>query len=127
MYFEGKFGKCKFYIFPKNIYTFGKYSDIKQKDGLILSKIYIGQNFVATEENLESIIVHEMIHMYVRTIENVRFDGLLGHGHHFRKHLKRLNKKYGLNIEVHPNFEGINDKKHIPKLWERVLLWLIDR
>ena len=83
----------QFYIFPKNIHTFGKYSDIKQKDGLILSKIYIGQNFVATEENLESIIVHEMIHMYVRSIENVRFDGLLGHGHHFRKHLKRLNKK----------------------------------
>ena len=87
MYFEGKLGKCKFYILPKNIYTFGKYSDIKQKDGLILSKIYIGQNFVATEENLESII-----DMYVRTIENVRFDGLLGHGRHFRKHLKDWTK-----------------------------------
>lgn len=126
-YFEGKLGKCKFFLFPKNIYTFGKYTDITQKDGSILNKIYISQNLVVTEENLESIIVHEMIHMYVRTVENVRFDGLLGHGCHFRKHQKRLNKKFGLNIEIHPNLECIDNKKRIPKLWEKVLLWLIDR
>ena len=65
--------------------------------------------------------------MYVRTVENVRFDGLLGHGYHFRKHQKRLNKKFGLNIEIHPNLECIDNKKRIPKLWEKVLLWLIDR
>lgn len=127
MYFDGKLGKCKFYLFPKNIYTFGKYTDIKQKDGSILSKIYIGQNFVITEENLELIIVHEMIHMYVRTVENVKFDGLLGHGFYFRKHRKRLKKNFGLKIDIHPKLGCINNKKHIPKLWERVLLWIIDR
>ena len=126
-YFDGKLGKCKFFLFPKNIYTFGKYTDITQKDGSITSKIYIGQNFVLTEKNLESIIVHEMIHMYVRTIEGVKFDGLLGHGRHFRRLQKQLNKKFGLNIEVHPNIESVDNKKHTPKLWERFLLWLIDR
>lgn len=64
--------------------------------------------------------------MYVRTIEGVRIDGVLGHGRHFRKHCRRLLKDYGLKIEVHPKFEYIN-KKLFPKMWERVILWLIDR
>lgn len=125
-YFEGKLGKCKFYIFNKTIYAFGKYSDILLKNGKIDSRIYIGQYFKLTEENLERILVHEMIHMYVRTIEGVKFDGLLGHGRHFRKHQKRLNKEFGLNIEVHPRLECVNGKP-LPKRWERILLWLIDR
>ena len=125
-YFEGKLGKCKFFLFAKNIYSFGKYTDILLKDGTIVSKIYIGQNFVLTDENLEAIIVHEMIHMYVRTIEGVKYDGLLCHGRHFRRQQKRLKKEFGLTIEIHPNMEYI-DNYHMPKLWERVLLWIIDR
>lgn len=126
-YFEGKLtGKCKFCIFSKNIAAFGKYTHQTYKSGKAVNYIYVGQNTVWTDEKLERIIVHEMIHMYVRTVENVKFDGLLGHGWYFRKHMRRIRKKFGLNIEVHPSFEIIN-KKFTPKLWERILLWLIDR
>lgn len=125
-YFGGKLGKCRFFIFPKNTLAFGKYTDNTLKDGSIRSSIHIGQSTVWTEKKLELIIVHEMIHMYVRTIEGVRFDGLLGHGRHFRRQQKRLKKEFGLKIEVHPNFEPKPPKQY-PKTWERVLLWLIDR
>ena len=64
-------------------------------------------------------------HMYIRTIEGKKLDGVIGHGRRFRAHCKRLRKEYGLNIRIHGDFGYIN-KKLYPKLWDRVLTWLID-
>lgn len=126
-YFEGKLtGKCKFYIFSKEVGLFGKYTHYINTDGSVTNKIYVGTSTIWTDEKLEQVIVHEMIHMYVRTVENIKFDGLLGHGWHFRKHMRRIRKKFGLNIEVHSSFEQLN-KKYIPNFWERIIFWLIDR
>jgi hypothetical protein len=125
LYFNNKLGKCKLYFFSKNIHFFGKYVDTINKKGEIISKIYIGQNTIWTEENLKEILVHEMIHMYIRTVENKKFDGLLGHGNSFRKYCKKLKKEFGLIINIHPKFDYINKSK--PKLWEKIILWIIDR
>lgn len=95
-YFGGKLiGKCKFYIFSKEVGSFGKYTYYINNDGSRTNKIYVGQSTVWTDEKLEQIIVHEMIHMYVHTVENVKIDGLLGHGRHFKKHMRRLKKEFG--------------------------------
>lgn len=126
-YFEGKLSdNCKFYIFSKNNGSFGKYTYYINSDGSVTNKIYVGQSTVWTDEKLEQVIVHEMIHMYVRTVENIKIDGLFGHGRHFRKHMRRLKKEFGLKIEVYPTFERLN-KKYVPNLWERIIFWLIDR
>ena len=125
-YFWGKLDKCRFYIIGVNNSDYGSYTPQRDSKGNLYSIIRIGRCVRWTDETLRLILVHEMIHMYVRTIEGVRIDGVLGHGRHFRKHCRRLLKDYGLKIEVHPKFEYIN-KKLFPKMWERVILWLIDR
>ena len=40
------------------------------------------------EEKLKQIIVHEMIHHYVHTIDGISLDGLFQHGFHFVRQTK---------------------------------------
>ena len=69
-YFYGKLGDCKFmwllskgplgtYIYDNGVSTIG----INRKP-----------NHPVTDEYLEEVMIHEMIHMYVRTVENVKID-----------------------------------------------------
>lgn len=125
LYFYNKLTNCKFYFFNKNIPFFGKYVDYITTKGILINKIYIGRNTIWTNEKLKEILIHEMIHMFIRTVENVKFDGLLGHGKRFRKHCKRLKKDFNIIINIHPKFDYINKPK--PKLWEKLILWIIDR
>jgi hypothetical protein len=125
LYFEGKLCGCKFFWLSSNHCAYGKYIAQPTKKGLI-SKIGVARNTIWTEENLRELLVHEMIHMYIRTIECEAYDGVLGHGRRFRAHCKRLRDRFGLNIRIHGDFGFIN-KKLYPKTWEKVLLWLIDR
>lgn len=124
MYFDGKLGKCKFYWMSPNQNNYGKYIGQPSPKGII-SSIGVARNTIWTEDNLRELLVHEMIHMYITTIEGKMFDGVLGHGRRFRAHRKRLRKEHGLNIRIHGDFGYIN-KKLYPKLWDRVLTWLID-
>lgn len=126
MYFGGKLGKCRFFWLTRTGGDYGCYTPQPSKNGLI-SKIGIGRNTIWTEDNLRELLVHEMVHMYIRTVEGKRFDGLLGHGRRFRAHCRRLKKDYGIVIHIHCENFGLIDKKPSPKLWERVLLWIIDR
>ena len=125
MYFDGKLGKCKFHWMSPNQGDYGEYNVQYNKSGLV-SNIGVARNAIWTEENLRELLVHEMIHMYIRTVEGKKLDGVLGHGRRFRGHCKRLKGVYGLRIRIHPEFGHIN-KQLSPKLWERVVLWLIDR
>ena len=125
LYFGGKLGNCQFYFFPKNRTAFGKYTLWKKTSGEDVSHIYIGSRFNWNEQLLKEVLVHEMIHMYVTTIEGVKYDGVLGHGKHFRKQAKRIAKNYGIIISAH-SFDSYTGKEVQPKLWERLLLWLID-
>ena len=127
MYFGGKLGKCSFIWIPKGGY-FGVYLDCITKAKKIQSKIGITRNVHWTEETLKEILVHEMVHMYIRTVEGKRHDGIICHGRRFRAHCKRLKRDYGLNIKSYQEYEPINKKIAPPrKLWEKVLMWLIDR
>lgn len=125
-YFEGKLGKCDFFWLISGPWFYGKYAVQRTKDGKIHSKIGITRSVNWTEETLKELLVHEMIHMYVTTVEGKKYDGVLGHGRRFRAHCKRLKRDFGLVIAIHGNYEHANTKKS-PKLWEKFLLWLIDR
>ena len=92
----------------------------------LISKIGVARNTIWIEENLRELLVHEMIHMYIRTIEGKAYDGVLGHGRRFRAHCKRLRDRFGLNIRIHGDF-GYIHKKNYPKKNGKILLWLIDR
>lgn len=124
LYFNGVLGKCDFCWYSVNQTNYGGYIAYETENGVI-SKIWIGRNTYWDEEKLKEILVHEMIHMYVRTIDNKKIDGILGHGRHFRRQCKRIKKEHGLIIHKHPNF-GYIKKELNPKKWEKVLLWLID-
>ena len=127
MYFYGKLGQCKFYWMSPNQSNYGKYIAQPTKNGLV-SSIGVARNTCWTEENLKELLVHEMIHMYVTIVEGKNIDGILGHGRRFRWHCKRIKRDYGLNIPIHisGNYGYIN-KKLNPKLWDRILTWLVDR
>ena len=60
----------------------------------------------------EDIIIHEMIHHYVRTIDR-QWGGLFGHGRLFRRQCKRLKRDYGLAITIHSKLPRINNKRTI--------------
>ena len=126
LYFDGKLGKCDFFWLLSKPGFYGKYATSQDKNGKIKSKIGITRSVKWTEQSLKELLVHEMIHMYVTTIEGKSYDGLLGHGRRFRSHCKRLKEDFGLIITIH-GYSWCEDKKLSPKLWEKVLLWLIDR
>lgn len=125
-YFYGKLGKCDFSFFPKYRSALGKYNSKNDKNGKPKDRIWIGTSVIWTEEHLQRILIHEMIHMYVYRVEGYKYDGILGHGWRFRRQCRRIRKNYGIEVLKYPNVKFIN-KKTSPKIWERILLWIIDR
>ena len=77
MYFGGQLGKCEILWGLVNNADYGAYHAHEKEDGLH-SRIWVGRNTIWTEEGLRELLVHEMIHMYVRTVEGKRMDGLFG-------------------------------------------------
>lgn len=120
MYFDVRLGKCGFFWLNKSEGDLGTYHFQNGK-----SSIGISRNVGWTENTLKEVIVHEMVHMYVTTIDNVEHDGVLGHGRHFKKQCKRLRDDFGLIIPIHST---LKNKEGFPQNWfEKILLWLIDR
>ena len=126
LYFDGKLGKCNFFWLIANPGDYGKYNLKHTKQGDV-SMIGVARSTDWTEETLRELLVHEMIHMYVTTVEGVKHDGVLGHGRHFRKHMKRLKQEHDLIITLHGENFPLKDKKFAPKWWEKLILWIIDR
>lgn len=125
-YFNGQLGKCKFYLLPKTKSTLGKYNGQEDKNGKPVDRIGIGTGVIWTEEAFKRVLIHEMVHMYNRRIDNCVWDGVLGHGRRFKRQCRRLKKEYGIDVLSLPEVEFIK-KEFSPKCWERILLWLIDR
>lgn len=126
MYFNGILPKCKFcFILPDSLggYSYDKTSNgYQHRIGICKSVIYWDETI------LKEILIHEMIHLYVQHVHHVGWDGVLGHGWRFRKQVRRLRKEYGLRIGIHPpKTVRYRKKKFRPKLWEKILLWIIDR
>ena len=126
LYFNGKLGECDFSFFSKNTSYLGWYNSRNDKNGKPKDKIWIGTCVKWIDESLERIMVHEMVHMYVYRIKKCKLDGLLGHGRRFRRKCRLIKNDYGIDVLTLPKVEFL-DKKFLPKPWEKVLLWLIDR
>ena len=97
LYFNGELGKCRFYFLGKECGLLGKYL-YYDDNGKNESRIGIKRNIDDFDVKLKSTLIHEMVHMYVTTIEGVKHDGLFGHGRRFRKHNRRLKKEFGILI-----------------------------
>ena len=126
LYFDGRLGKCDFSFFSKKQSILGWYCAKEDSKGRPNDKIWIGTSVVWREEHLQRILIHEMIHMYVYRVEGHKYDGVLGHGWRFRRQCRRIRKHYGIEALKLPDVEFINPKFY-PKLWEKILLWIIDR
>ena len=70
-----------------------------ERRGKLIGHIWIASNVDWNEEDLREVIVHEMIHHYVRMIEGHE-GGLFGHNWRFKRQCKRLKRDYGLNIHI---------------------------
>lgn len=124
LYFDGELGKCR--LSCPNMIDFGAYYYNAKKKDKVKSQIMIARNVNWTETALRDTIIHEMIHMYVRTVCGKRIDGLLGHGWAFRRECRRIKRNFGITITIH-GFEIENLRKGpSTKLWEKVPLCIID-
>ena len=124
-YFDGKLGRCEFSFLRKKDSAYGTYLRRKTSSGNEISVIRMGRCITWNEERLREILVHEMIHMYVETIEKKHFDGLFGHGWRFRRQCRRIRRNHGLRVRVHPHYKRI-DKSPGPKWLDTVLIYLLD-
>ena len=128
LYFDNQLKNCKFSVLRNspNNESLGRCNTIK-KNGKILGRIWIAKNVFWTEKTFRETVIHEMIHLYNEQIEDSS-PAFLWHTWHFRRKLKELNKKYGLNIRIcHLDVYSIYEK--IPstffgKLMRRIRLEL---
>lgn len=126
-YFGGVLGECDFFLIPKTDGTLGFYRTKMDRCGKLRDRIWIGTSVVWNDELLRNVLVHEMAHMYVHRINGRRHDGLLGHGRYFRKQVRRIKRDFGFDIDDRfEKVEYLNPKFQI-RLWERLILWIIDR
>ncbi len=125
LYFDSKLDSCQFSFTGKNNSAYGTYRRWKAADGKEKSRISIGRCIIWNEENLREILVHEMIHMYVETVEKKHYDGLFGHGWRFRRKCRHILREHSLRVRVHPHFRRI-DKSLEPKWWDTALTFLLD-
>ncbi len=69
-------------------------------------KIYINKCIQWTEDDLNDVIIHEMIHFYIKSILNKT--PIFSHGYYFRKIRKEIIKK-GYNVSL--NYKHLKYKK----------------
>ena len=99
LYFNNELPMCTFsYNYMKD--AFGRYTTHTKSNGRKIGHIWISKSIDLDEEMLRELLVHEMIHHYVRIIEGVFFDGFFCHGRHFVRQIKRIKKEHGLEIQV---------------------------
>lgn len=108
-YFNGVLPKCKYHVLRYNDGPDGFYNPLL-KDGKLIGHIWIQHKVDWTEEDLREVIVHEMIHHYVQTIEGHK-GGLFGHNWRFRRQCRRIKKEYGLIIAIHKRVCRIGETK----------------
>lgn len=106
-YFNSILPKCEFSACKLD--CFGQYTCPNSKSKK-RNRIWITTDVDWTEETLKDVLIHEMIHHYVTTVDGCKlFDGfswygLFGHGKHFRKQIYRLKKEFGLKVHIHYPF-----------------------
>ena len=111
LYFNNELPMCTFsYNYMKD--AFGRYATHTKSNGRKVGNIRISKSMDLDEEMLRQLLVHEMIHHYVHTIDGVSFDGFFCHGWHFVRQIKRIEKEYGLEIKVcYPEWRFKGEKR----------------
>lgn len=125
-YFDGKLGPCEMKT-TRRTDLYGEFKPREKKNGTTKYEIYITTQAMWDDISIKDCILHEMAHFYVYSCLGVKKEGVFNHGKNFRRTVKQLRKKYGVQISAYcydyPPIKGHPS----PKLWERVLSWLIDR
>ena len=118
LYFNNELPMCRFtYTYMRDV--FGRYMTSTTPKGKKIGHIWISKSIDLDEEMLRELLVHEMIHHYVRTIDGVFFDGFFCHGRHFVRQVKRIKKQYGLDIWIcSPHWHYHNEKPHTSRSTE---------
>lgn len=98
LYFGGILPRCKFHLHRTKRSPLGTYT-YSFKNGKPIGEIWIAYNVEWSEETLCRVIVHEMIHHYVRVIEGKK-GGIFGHNWRFKRQCKRIRKNYGVKINT---------------------------
>lgn len=98
MYFNNELSICDCHYIKLDVY--GRFTYKKDKDGIIHGKIWITNDVDWTEEVLRGVLVHEMIHHYVKTIKHKDEYLFFKHGFQFRKKMKQLNREFNLGITI---------------------------
>ena len=104
LYFDNVLPICEFHYLKLD--SIGTYTN-----GGKTGKIWITNDVDWTDETLRDVLVHEMIHHYIDTVEKKKFDGLFGHGFFFRRKMNKINKKFGLNIKTFFSDIKLKNKK----------------
>lgn len=91
LYFNNCLSKCRISVIYMNY--LGQY--IFQNN---TGHIYLSKRIDNSQEFIDEVLIHEMIHHYVRVIEG-RKGGLFGHNWRFRRQCRRLKKEFGLIIK----------------------------
>ena len=82
MYFNGVLSLCDCHYIKLDV--FGRYTN----------------DVDWTEETLREVLVHEMIHHYVKSIFGKNEYLFFRHGFRFRRMMKKLNNEFGLEITI---------------------------
>lgn len=96
-YFNNVLPKCKMSVTYIN--ATGRYTYNKQQN---LGHIWLSARIDNNEEFIKEVLIHEMIHHYIKTIEH-REGGLFGHNWRFRRQCRRLFKEHNLKIRITVN------------------------
>ena len=118
LYFDGVLPSCKCHGLREKS-CLGRYTYFRKSNGKYEGSIWIAYYVDWTEETLREVVVHEMIHHYVQTIEGRR-GGLFGHNWRFHRQMRRLKKNYGLVIKV----SGLLNEKKPTNLYQRICRFL---
>lgn len=114
LYFRGRLWWPDEFRLHKSFRCFGWFMCNKHSPGSRLRNVIISisRYYDWTEEHLRNVLVHEMLHY---KIESSRRIDKNPHGPRFLKLAAEMNKKYSLNIEVHPRLCGLKVSPSAPK------------
>lgn len=132
LYFDGVLPSCKVSVARLN--CLGTYCHWRDSRGRKRRRITIATNVDWTDETLRAVILHEMIHCYVRTIDGCEgvdgfsWHGLFGHGRRFRRQCKRIKEQYGIDVPLFNSGVYRTDEKMPTTRWGKMMhylsLWL---
>ena len=88
------------------------------KDNVKRPKLEIATNVDWTEVSLRSVLVHEMVHLYLWQTDK---DGDRRHGKRFKAVMRRLNENYNLGVKTRNSEIHYNDRKPvIQRIWNKI-------